>query len=136
MGIADPPEPGAQLTGDQLASAFDKLWHKDWSRIGTREAEAWFTAQVRGTAPEPPPSGFLVPPGLDGEVLMRKLSACIEVSDELLMDYGAIPDTRPPYRPPWRTRLRWKTDRWRTRAARRAYKIIDGDWPDDEPEDW
>lgn len=67
----------------------------------------------------------------------RKLSAVIQVPDELLMAYGLIPDTRPKPPPPsWRTRLRWKIGRWRTRAARRAYKIIDGDWPDDEPEDW
>lgn len=87
--------------------------------------------------------GFLVPPGywyehtLNAEHNARKISAIFDVPNELLMDYGLIPDTRPPRPPtPWRWRLRNKLGDWRERAARRAYKIIAGDWPDDRPDDW
>jgi hypothetical protein len=67
----------------------------------------------------------------------HKLSAVIEVPDELLMDAGLIPDTRPPLPPPtWRTRLRRKLGAWRERAARRAYKSIAGYWPDNGEDDW
>lgn len=67
----------------------------------------------------------------------RKLSASIVVPDELLMDYGLIPDTRPKPPPPsWRTRLRRKLGDWRERAARRAFKAIAGYWPDNGEDDW
>lgn len=107
-------------------------------------------------APEPTPEGFLVPPlaewfddhhaaalnflgGLapraDGEsaemLVAHKLTTVINVPDDLLMDMGFIPDTREHRPVPWRWRLRWKVGAWRDRAARRAYKIIAGDWPDD-----
>jgi hypothetical protein len=69
------------------------------------------------------------------EMLITKHASIIEVSDELLMDTGVIPDTRGHKPIPWRRRLRWKTHAWRTRTARRAYKIIDGDWPDNREDD-
>lgn len=37
----------------------------------------------------------------------KKLTAYIPVTDEQLMDAGAIPDNRPLIRTPWRRRLRW-----------------------------
>jgi hypothetical protein len=109
-------------------------------------------------------SGFLVPPGLSDQfskwfddnyaaalnylgqlpgpmnvsdgtpLLLDKRATVIEMSNELLMDMGVIPDTRPPLPPPsWRTRLRWKRDQWRESAARRAYRLIAGcDVPDPE----
>jgi hypothetical protein len=104
--------------------------------------------------PEPTPGGFLVPPGFTAQLAayfrehpadpdawadlpVRKLAGYIEVSDDLAMDAGLIPDTRPKPPPPsWRTRFRWKRAEWRERAARRAYKIIAGDWPDDREDDW
>ena len=107
-------------------------------------------------------SGFLVPPGLSGQLsryfdenydaalnwlgqltpgsegdgsseplIARKLAATIEVPDELLMDYGVIPDTRPPRPPlPWHWRVKWKVQAARTRLAEIAYRAIAGDWPD------
>lgn len=67
----------------------------------------------------------------------RKLSSVVVVPNEMLMDAGIIPDTRPKPPPPtWRTRLRWKRGEWRERAARRAYKIIAGYWPDNGEDDW
>jgi hypothetical protein len=96
------------------------------------DAEAWFAEH----AAEPVTGRPAVVPA--GEPLnVRKLSAVIEVPDELLMDYGLIPDTRPKPPPPsWRTRLRWKRDEWRERTARRAYKVIAGYWPDNGKDDW
>jgi hypothetical protein len=64
----------------------------------------------------------------------RKLFAYAYVPDELLMDMGVIPDTRPPL--PWRWRMRNRISDWRETAARRAYKIIAGGWPDDREDDW
>lgn len=58
---------------------------------------------------------------------VTKYSAWVPVSTELLMDAGAIPDTRP--RPPWHRRLRWRAGRWRERAARLAYRAVSGEWP-------
>lgn len=38
----------------------------------------------------------------------RKVGAVVPISRELAMDYGLLPDTRPPHpRLRWRTRLRW-----------------------------
>lgn len=87
--------------------------------------------QVRGTSPEPPPDGFLVPPGLTEQLLgeMRKLFAVQEVPDELLN-----PPEIPP--PTWRTRLRCKVSAWREKTARRAFKIIAGYWPPEDELDW
>lgn len=57
----------------------------------------------------------------------HKLSSVVCVPNELLMDAGVIPDTRPPLPPPtWRTRVRYRIGAWRERAAERAYKIIAG----------
>jgi hypothetical protein len=73
--------------------------------------------------------GAGVPPGVfsRASLTVTRASAWILVPDELAMDAGMIPDTRP--RPPWRTRARWRAERWRGRAARRAYRMISGEWP-------
>ena len=60
-------------------------------------------------------------------LIPEKFAMRLEISDELLMDYGLIPDTRPPRPPvPWRTRLRWRWHGTRGRLAERAYKLIAG----------
>lgn len=70
------------------------------------------------------------------ELLIQKDAVYIPVSEELLMDFGVIPDTRPPRPPvPWHRRLRWKLSAARTRAAEVAYRLISGtDVP--ERDDW
>lgn len=56
-----------------------------------------------------------------------KAHGYVFASDELLMDAGVIPDTRPPSPPPpWGRRMRNRADRWRESLARRAYRIIAG----------
>ena len=117
-------------------SAFDDYFAKMMPDIeawaasyGTRSAEDW--AWDRQAGPNP----------LDTLLISRKVSAVIEVSNELLMDYGIIPDTRPKPPPlPWRARARRKiagtVADWREQTARRAYKIIAGEWPDDREGDW
>lgn len=86
--------------------------------------------------PEGMPFGDPVNPFSQAALDARKFTAHIQVSEELLMDQGAIPDTRPPLPPPtWRTRLRRKREAWRERAAKRAYKIIAGYEPPNL-EDW
>jgi hypothetical protein len=90
----------------------------------------WFDEQ------SPEPLGWPVNVD-DGKPVIIKAASYIEVPNELLMDYGVIPDTRPKPPPPsWRTRFRWKREQWRERAARRAYRIVAGDWPDDREDDW
>ena len=87
-----------------------------------------FEEQAEGTSPEQSAGGFMIPPELRSEILATRLSATLLVSDELLH-----PRQLPP--PTWRTRLRWKLGQWRERAARRAFKIIAGYWPDDGEDD-
>ena len=83
-------------------------------------------AQVRGTAPEPPPDGFTVPPGM------------LEGLRDALMDaYGLPRDFFEPGPPPTRRqKLRRNLAAWRQNAARRAYRTIAGHWPGDGEDDW
>lgn len=88
-----------------------------------------------GTAPDPPEprQDHLVPPLLadDVAVTATKMTACITVSNDLLMDWGVIPDTRP--RPVITRRERFR--RWRHgkisgarfAVAGRAYRLISGE---------
>lgn len=118
-----------------------------------RDGPDWFTdymASVMRAAtwgqPEPTPPDQ-IPAALGGtltpemtahamdQIWARKLSAIMVVPDELLMDAGIIPDTRPRVPIPWRTRLRYRIDDWRERMARRAYRLIAGYDPP-EPEDY
>jgi len=57
----------------------------------------------------------------DDETLRAvKRTSYIQVSDEVLMDAGLIPDTRDPLpRPSWRTRLRWWVEVQRERLGER-----------------
>jgi hypothetical protein len=69
-------------------------------------------------------NGWLIPP---------LLATQIEVSTDLLMDFGVILDTRPPLPPPSRrTRLRRKIEAIRLAVARRAYELISGYELDDD----
>lgn len=112
----DPYKPTRADSGDWLTDYFAKMMPA---------AEQWFEEQDAE------------PDDDSAEPLIIKAASYIEVSDELLMDYGVIPDTRPPLPPPsWRTRLRWKRGMWRNLAARRAYKVIAGYWPDNGEDDW
>lgn len=59
----------------------------------------------------------------DEEFTVRKISATLPISEELAMEYGFIPDTRPTPPPPtWRQRVRAKVRhkinnlRWRVAA--------------------
>ncbi len=67
---------------------------------------------------------------LDDDVLRAvKFGGYIQVSEEVLMDQGLIPDTRPPLPPPpWRTRLRW----WVEVRRERLGEIIAGRRFDDD----
>lgn len=68
----------------------------------------------------------------DATPTIRKASAIVHVPDELLMDAGVIPDTRPPARDlrPWHHKIAFRIVKWwdkrRNRAAYRAFKIIAG----------
>lgn len=57
---------------------------------------------------------------------VEKFSAWVYVPDELLTDYGVIPDTRPPVHVPWRRRLRWRLTAKREGLARWAFRRIAG----------
>lgn len=120
--------------GDRFTRGEGADWLTDYFARMMPDAEKWLDEQDRlraqlGGDPAEPDGGAL-------PLVARKLVSYIEVPDELLMDAGLIPDTRPPRPPlPWRHRLRSKVSDWRERAARRAYKIVAGDWPDDR-EDW
>ena len=59
--------------------------------------------------------GYLIPPLLAAEIF---------ISEELLMGYGAIPDTRQHKPIPWRTRLRWRITDYRFALAGFAYRLI------------
>lgn len=58
---------------------------------------------------------------------IHKTAAYMPVSEDVLMDEGVIPDTRPPVKIRWRTRLRWRTTTARERLGLWAYWVITGD---------
>lgn len=94
-----------------------------WPATRARAAtQPWFPAQVRGTAPEPTPDGFLIPPGLAEDLMetMREHFAAVSA----WYDANTPPLTR-------RQRIRSRIADWRERAACRAFKLIAGyDVPD------
>jgi hypothetical protein len=117
---------------------------QDWLDKMMPDPEKWaeqFAAHPVVSRPIVMPMGEPLAPfsqavQVDDEPIIVKAASYIEVPDELLMDLGVIPDTRPPRPPaPWRHRLRNRVSDWRERAARRAYKVIAGYWPDGG-EDW
>jgi hypothetical protein len=82
--------------------------------------DAWFAAMSERLI-TPPSSGEPEP-----ELLVTEHAMYIPVSDELLMDCGAMPDTREHKPIPWRTRLRWRLGEKRERTAELAYRLIAG----------
>lgn len=145
--MTDPQSAEAVRASDRahgLGHRFTRREGTDWltdhlawlmrnGRIGTREAEAWFPEQARGTAPEPTPGGFLVPPGFADQ-----LSSYFDEHMPAALEWLARPidDDAPEIPPTRRQRLRNRITGWRERAARRAYKTIAGDWPDNREDDW
>lgn len=68
----------------------------------------------------------------DPEFTVHKAAGYMRISDELAMDYGLIPDTRPPVHIPWHRRLRWRlNDRWYQLRHRIGFWIAGY-----TPEDW
>lgn len=58
---------------------------------------------------------------------VMKLGVTLPVSEELLMDHGIIPDTRPPAPPiPRLRRARWAVSDWVWRQRRRAASKLAG----------
>lgn len=117
-------------------SAFD-----DYFARMKPDVDAWFAEQADALGDysfaRPRPPGDPVNAFSQASLDARKLSSVVVVPNELLMDAGIIPDTRPKPPPPsWRTRLRRKRGEWRERAARHAYKVIAGYWPDGGEDDW
>lgn len=62
----------------------------------------------------------------DSPIEVTKLGHSVLMSDELLMDAGVIPDTRPPVHIPWHRRARWRWQEWRERAGRKVGGWIAG----------
>lgn len=92
---------------------------------GPHPVDGAFLRQVRGTAPEPPPGGFMVPPGM------------LEGLRDAIMDaYGLPRDLWDRPVPPLtrRQRLKRKLAGWRERAARLAFRALAGH--DAPEEDW
>jgi len=76
---------------------------------------------INSVSPDPAP-----------EFLVKKEVGYIQVSNELLMDMGVIPDTRAPAPPtPWRIRFRWWRAQKREDIAVWVYeKLSGGKFPD------
>lgn len=92
-----------------------------------REAIQEYLDHLARTTQERLTGGMTSGPFASGELLVQKHTCPIEVPEELLMDLGVIPDTRPPRPPPSRrTRFRWWLAGQRERAARAAYRLIAG----------
>jgi hypothetical protein len=128
------------MTGDGFDGFFGGFDQRLIDQVLTR-GHGWGLAEPTPPGQIPEALGGTLTPEMTARAMdqtwtARKLSATILVPNELLMDAGVIPDTRPPRAPlPWRTRLRFRLDDWREKLARRAYKLIAGyDVP--EPEDW
>ena len=93
---------------DPLSRHFDKHWP---------DALAWFEQSAEPAGADDPARQLLA---------ATKQVSYIEVPDELLMDWGLIPDTREHKPVPRRTRLRWRLGAQRERAAELAYRMISG----------
>lgn len=68
----------------------------------------------------------------DGQYTVRKFSAMVPMSEELAMERGLIPDTRPPVHIPWRRRARWRVREAIAQARLRLGARIAGV----NPEEW
>ena len=69
----------------------------------------------------PPPVDSSLPP-----IEVRKHTMLVHIPEELLMDEGLIPDTRPPVHIPWRRRIRWAAQDRIHRARLRVGSWIAG----------
>lgn len=61
------------------------------------------------------------------QLTVRKVEGYLPIPEEILMDEGVIPDTRPKVKIRWRTRLRWRVNHGRERFGLWAYWKITGD---------
>ena len=80
-------------------------------------ALAWFEQSAEPAGADDPARQLLA---------ATKQVSYIEVPNELLMDWGLIPDTREHKPVPRRTRLRWWLGTQRERAAELAYRLVSG----------
>ncbi|MGI5286623.1 hypothetical protein ACQEVF_25245 [Nonomuraea polychroma] len=62
---------------------------------------------------------------------VKKISFHMPISEELAMEYGLIPDTRPPVRIPWRRRIHWRIQEAIAHARLRLGARIAGVHPQD-----
>lgn len=58
---------------------------------------------------------------------VKKIAAYFPMSNELAMEYGLIPDTRPPVVIPWRRRVRWAAQARVRRARLRVGSWVAGE---------
>ena len=72
----------------------------------------------------------------DAAIEVVKLGHNVLMSDELLMDAGVIPDTRPRVRVPWHRRLRWRWAEWRERTGRKVGSWVAGVDLSERDDDW
>ena len=117
------------MSDDPIGRYFDEMMPKALKFFEGLDGSQFATAEWAQNAGDGTPTvkagSFLVPPVND--LTVRKVVSYITVPDELLMDAGVIPDTRPPRPPlPWRWRMRNRVAGWRESLARRAYRIIAG----------
>lgn len=99
----------------------------DWITRTIAEMEAKLSAQL--------------PPGYtatfdDTPLSIQKPAAHLVVSEDLLMDAGVIPDTRPPVRVSRWIRLRWAWRAWRERVGRKVGGWIAGVDLSERDDDW
>lgn len=117
----------AKINSGEIAHGLPTGYRFEFTPIDYRVADRMdLAAQVRGTAPEPPPDGFMMMPPEITEIFKGWWS-----------DLEAAVRDRP--KPPpltRRQRLKRKIGQWRDLAARRAFKVIAGDWPDGGGDDW
>jgi hypothetical protein len=62
----------------------------------------------------------------DPTITAVKSEAYVTVSNELLMEWGLIHDTRPPVKISWRERMCWRWMEWRKRVGRKIGGWIAG----------
>lgn len=88
-----------------------------WDDAGARLDE-----QVLGGPLTGPHSYHAAPSATDA----LKPAASMMISKEQAMDYGLIPDTRPPVHISWRSRMSWRISDWRERVGRKVGGWIAG----------
>lgn len=104
--MAEHRRPAGQTFGEQLTEYLEATTRANGLRAGE-----W-------------PQQTTEPP----RMTVHKVEGYLPIPEEILMDEGIIPDTRPPRpRPRWRTRLRWRLASSRERLGLWAYWVITGD---------